>query len=228
MTVSSPRHNTTKPTILLDMDGTILDLAFDNYFWQTHTMNHFAKLNNITVEEANAILVPKINSTKGTLEWYCIDYWSEQLGFSIADLKSAIADQVSLREGSIQFLQWLKDHQYPCWLATNAHPDTLAIKFNQVKISGYFDHLISSHDIGYPKEHPKFWTELHKQFPFNKQHAVFVDDTLSVLQAAQSYGIGSNYRVIQPDSGQDKAHCDEFAMINTLDELIPILREQHG
>src|ERR1700759_5105634 len=71
-------------TVLLDMDGTLLDLRFDNWFWQEHVPTHFAKARGLSGEEVRAYLDPKFRERRGTMDWYCIDYWSRELGLDIA------------------------------------------------------------------------------------------------------------------------------------------------
>ena len=39
-------------TVLLDMDGTLLDLAFDNYFWQKLVPETWGAKNGVTPQEA--------------------------------------------------------------------------------------------------------------------------------------------------------------------------------
>ena len=59
-------------TVLLDMDGTLLDLHFDNYFWKTHVPIIYARKNDITPEQAFEKLLPHFQQHMGTLEWYCV------------------------------------------------------------------------------------------------------------------------------------------------------------
>ena len=53
-------------TVLLDMDGTLLDLHFDNYFWTQHLPGVYARENrlseNISIDE----LQGKLNIEQGT------------------------------------------------------------------------------------------------------------------------------------------------------------------
>ncbi len=43
-------------TVLLDMDGTLLDLAFDNFFWQKLVPETFGAKQGLTPDEAQNVL----------------------------------------------------------------------------------------------------------------------------------------------------------------------------
>jgi FMN phosphatase YigB (HAD superfamily) len=43
-------------TVLLDMDGTLLDLRFDNYFWMEFLPERYAERHGLTPEQARAVL----------------------------------------------------------------------------------------------------------------------------------------------------------------------------
>ena len=52
-------------TILLDLDGTLLDLNFDLEFWLDYIPKAYSKKNNIDFQHAKEIVISKINSQEG-------------------------------------------------------------------------------------------------------------------------------------------------------------------
>ncbi len=74
-------------TVLLDMDGTLLDLHFDNHFWLEHLPQRYAERNGLSRAEADAVLEPLFREHAGQLNWYCLDFWSRELDLSIRELK---------------------------------------------------------------------------------------------------------------------------------------------
>ena len=66
-------------TVLLDMDGTLLDLNYDNSFWQEHLPRHYAEARGMALDAARGYLEPLFMSQRGRLEWYCVDHWSRVL-----------------------------------------------------------------------------------------------------------------------------------------------------
>ena len=63
-------------TVLLDMDGTLLDLHFDNHFWLEYVPQRYAEQHGISLDAAKQELMQRYRQVEGTLDWYCVDYWS--------------------------------------------------------------------------------------------------------------------------------------------------------
>ncbi|MEY2908599.1 MAG: hypothetical protein RLZZ602_1122 [Pseudomonadota bacterium] len=186
--------------VLLDMDGTLLDLSFDNQFWLETIPAEFARRNALTVAEAKAQLTPKFQAQVGKLNWYCIDYWSQVLGFSVAELKRSESHGVNWRPEAEEFLKYLKASHCDAVLVTNAHPETLAIKLERVNLAPWLDKIFTSHEFRAPKESPLFWDRLIARYPFDPKRALFIDDSEPVLAAARRFGIEHVVTLRQPDS----------------------------
>ncbi len=75
------------------MDGTVLDLRFDNLFWLEALPRRWAQVHGVGEEEAIVMLKARFDARRGTLDWYCIDHWSEELGVDIAALKVEMSRQ---------------------------------------------------------------------------------------------------------------------------------------
>ncbi len=52
---------------MLDMDGTLLDLAFDNYMWKELVPRRYAAENGMPYEEARELLMAKYEAIEGDL-----------------------------------------------------------------------------------------------------------------------------------------------------------------
>jgi 5'-nucleotidase len=207
-------------TVLLDMDGTLLDLRFDNWFWQQLVPSRYAQAHGLPLERVQELLRPKFNGVMGTLPWYCIDHWSRELELDLRDLTRQSLEQVRFLPGAPGFLNRLRKSGKRIALVTNAHPDTLAIKDERVGIKAYFDVCYSSHDFGAPKEHADFWPKLQQTESFAPQRTLFVDDSLPVLHCAQRFGIAHLRAVRRPDSDQPPKLTDDFVAIDSVAELI--------
>jgi 5'-nucleotidase len=176
-------------TVLLDLDGTLLDLGFDNDFWLDFIPIEYAAARALTLEAAKADLTPRFRACEGTMNWYCIDYWSRELGLDIHALKRTQADRVAWLPGAQLFLERLRALGKRLVLLTNSHPQVLQIKDEQTGVTGYLDVAISSHVFRVPKESPEFWRAVRAVEPFDLQRSLFVDDSPSVLRAAKEAGI---------------------------------------
>lgn len=207
-------------TVLLDMDGTLLDLHFDNHFWLHYLPERYAAHYGFRFEQAQADLIARFATQQGQLTWYCLDYWTRVLGLPITEIKREMAHLVSLKPGVADFLDALQAAGKRTALITNAHPDSLSLKLERVNLSPWFDRLISSHQYGMPKEHPDFWVALQKDFAFDPTRTLFIDDSLPILRRAQCYGVAHLLAVCQPDSQQGEKDTEEFSGVTDYQILL--------
>ena len=204
---------------MLDMDGTLLDLHYDNHFWFTLIPQTLAEKRSISLDAARAYMEEKVSQHQGTLQWYCLDFWSEQLGINIIALKKIETERIRLRQDALSFLQALARSDKKVWLVTNSHPAGLKIKLSVIDIAVYFDEIISSHQFGYPKENTDFWETLQGYRAFDSASSVFIDDSLPVLACAENYGIAYPILVETPDSKKPRNSQSDYLGINHFNEL---------
>ena len=208
-------------TVLLDMDGTLLDLHFDNFFWMEHLPRVYAMQNQISEEESSTLLHGKFSAERGTLQWYCIDHWSQRLDMDIPALKRELQHMITVRPFAIEFLTLLHTSHRDVVMVTNAHRKTLEIKMDNVDITHWFDRVVVSHDLLAPKEEQNFWHRLQTLHPFDPQRTLLIDDTEQVLESAQQYGIAHLLTLLQPDSQRQKRIDTRFPGIHHFDEIMP-------
>lgn len=208
-------------TVLLDMDGTLLDLHYDNHFWMEYLPRAYAEARGLAEPDARAELSEQLGAARGSLPWYCLDHWSRALDMDIPQLKRELRHMIRMRPYALDFLRWLHAGDFDVLLVTNAHPETLRIKMGEVDITGWFDRVVVSHDLDAPKEQQLFWERLQNLHPFEAAHTLLIDDTESVLDAAQQYGIRHLLTLQQPDSSRQKRIDTRFPGIHHFDEIMP-------
>jgi putative hydrolase of the HAD superfamily len=209
-------------TVCLDMDGTVLDLAFDNLFWLDALPRRWGAKHGVPAEAAIAQLRARFDARRGTLEWYCVDHWSEELDFDIAALKAEMREHIRYLPGAPEFLDAVRARGKRLLLTTNAHPISLEVKNRATGLARHFDELVSSHEFGIPKERPEFWARLGQSHGVVGATTLFVDDSAAVLQAARSAGVREIYQVLLPDSTQPlRAALPGFTAIRGLGDLAP-------
>ncbi|NBV75424.1 MAG: GMP/IMP nucleotidase [Methylococcaceae bacterium] len=208
-------------TVLLDMDGTLLDLNFDNHFWQTFVPQHYAQLHGLSLTEAKQELIPRFKIMEGRLEWYCLDYWSEALQLNIAGLKQEVAGLIAVHPHVVEFLEAVRASGRRLLLVTNAHRDSLDLKMEKTCLQVFFDQIISSHDYGFAKEQQDFWRILQDTHQFEKSTSLLVDDSLAVLKSAQQFGIAHLVSITKPDSTAPVRLITEFPAVEDFRALMP-------
>jgi HAD superfamily hydrolase (TIGR01509 family) len=207
-------------TVLLDMDGTLLDLEFDNFFWNQHLPKVYAETHKLSEADAQLQMNTKFNIGRGTLNWYCLDHWSQQFQLDIPSLKREQSHRVALRPLTVEFLQQLKKSPVNVVMVTNAHPETLAIKMEKIDITMWFDRIVVSHDLNAAKEEQEFWHKLQQLNPFDPARTLLIDDTEAVLDSAKRYGIAHLITLLQPDSQQPNRLETTYPAIHHFDEIM--------
>lgn len=203
------------------MDGTLLDLHFDNYFWREHVPLRYAEKHQISVEHAKDALFPKFKKMEGTMEWYCVDYWSKTLDLDIALLKAEVDHLIAIHPFVLEFLDKVRYAGKTLALVTNAHQKSLMLKMERTALHDHLDHVICAHEFGMPKENPAFWEKLKTRLPFENASTLLIDDSLSVLRSARDYGINWLLAVRNPDSKTPPRTVDEFEAIESFSQILP-------
>lgn len=209
--------------VLLDMDGTLLDLRFDTEFWLSHLPDRYARANGLARDEAIGRIRARMNALHGQLGWYCIDEWSRALGLDVAALKRELAGGIRYRDTAVPFLEALAAAGRRALIVTNAHPETVDIKLQRTGLDRYVDAVVSSHEHGAAKEDEAFWRSLSTQHAFAPERTLFIDDSLPVLRAAMGFGIAHLLAVSHPDSGSPPNDTGEFDSVRWFTEIMPII-----
>ncbi len=207
-------------TVLLDMDGTLLDLRFDNWFWRELIPRHYGAANGLSAADAWEVLKPRFAATQGKIQWYCIEHWTREFGLDIADIKRSAQSRIRYLPGAEEFLLKLSRSGKRRVLVTNAHPLTLAIKDLKTGLSAHFDACYSTHEFVIPKEHRDLWPQLRAVVGFDPERTLFVDDSLPVLEAAREFGIRWIRAIRYPDSSLGPQATGEHSAVDRIADLL--------
>jgi len=204
--------------VLLDMDGTLLDLHYDATFWLNNVHSIVA---NLTGEPEHIIqerFHRELKRHEGTLAWYCTDYWADFFGIDLIEAKQQLAHLIRFRPHAEQFLNVLNSLPLRTLIATNAHPDVIQLKLNVVPLEDMVDGIVSSHQYGVAKEHPDFWRALFDEYAINPDRALFMDDSSKVLDAADRAGVREVVEIRHPNLSEPprstwKQGIDDFDVL---------------
>ena len=205
--------------VILDMDGTLLDLHFDKQLWYELLPLKYAALHDLEREQARARVRQVIEAERGTLAWYCLDHWSDVFGVDMTALEAELEHLIKPRPGALEFLRWIGDRGLRLILATNAHPASLARKLAVTGIAPWFADIVSAHDLGAAKESREFWQTLQRQLVFEPARALFIDDNSQVRKAAREWGIGRVFGVASPDSRGARVTATDGVCIEAFTDL---------
>ncbi|MEQ8662414.1 MAG: GMP/IMP nucleotidase [Gammaproteobacteria bacterium] len=192
--------------VLLDMDGTLLDLHFDELVWNDALPTAYASRAGLDLAQARSHIRATLDAARGTLAFYCLDHWSACFDVDLHAIETRLGTHVRVHAGVRAFLAWARARGLALVLATNAHPRSLARKLALTGLEPFFDDVVSAHPLGAPKEQAAFWRALHSRTGFEPARTLFIDDNPAVLAAARAFGIAHLLAVRKPDS-QGPAQC---------------------
>ncbi len=206
--------------VFLDMDGTLLDKYYDDYFWEHFVPEVYAAKNQVDIADARELLLATYRSVENTLQWTDLDNWSDRLGLDMVALKREISHLVKAHPHITQYFEYMRRIGKKLYLITNAHPKALEVKMEQVNIGSWFERLICSKEVGAAKEQPEFWHKLQHLLPYDKERILFADDTEKVLHSAKEYGIQHLVHIAKPSSKLPVQFSAHYQSIVNFQELI--------
>ena len=207
-------------TVMLDMDGTLLDKHFDDYFWEVYLPEHYSLLHHISVEEASRELRARYQAVENSLQWADLEYWSHTLDLDLPELKLRINHLIGVHPYVIEFLEFCLKKRKKLYLVTNAHSTALSIKLEKTSIGAWFDRVICAEDVGFAKEEAAFWPRLQDMLGFLPAKTLLADDTEKVLRAAEAFGLGHLIHIAHSSSRRPPCYSTRYPSIDYFKELI--------
>ena len=175
--------------ILSDLDGVILDLAYDIKFWELWLPEQVANQTNKSIEETKAEIMAEIDIQRGTLNFYDLNYWDDLLNVDCMQIFREKTERCSYLEGSYEALQRLSTLKNPKYILTNGDPRIQEYKAETQNFLEFFDSIFYSMHVGYPKESKEFWALARHNLNLDFEDTIFIDDDFKVVTAAAKAGI---------------------------------------
>jgi putative hydrolase of the HAD superfamily len=128
--------------------------------------------------------------------------------------------QKSLMPGAFELLEHLNPN-YKLHIITNGFKEVQHIKLEHAEIKRFFDVVMISEEVGVAKPDPEIFINAMEKANALAHESVMIGDDLHVdVRGA----IGAGMRAVHLDVRKECSKCDEFLLINSLEELKTILK----
>jgi putative hydrolase of the HAD superfamily len=175
--------------VLLDMDGTLLDRHFDNFFFEEELPRRYAAKHGLSFEASRERLFALYRSVEGELDWTDLQYWTRVLGIDVVELTKEFDHMIAFLPGAEPFLRQLRALGKRVSVVTNAHAIGVGIKTARTGLDRLVDRIVNAFDVGYLKMRAPFWPRCQSILGFDPARTLYIDDDEACLAAAQHYGI---------------------------------------
>ncbi len=180
----------------------------------------YAATRSLSIAEARVALHARLRACAGTLDWYCMDYWSRELQLDVTALHRTHARRIDWLPGAQRDAGGTEGARQAPGAHHQLAPAALRVKDETVGVRRYFDAVFSSHEFGAAKEDERFWQRMRAVEPFDPQRTLFVDDNAAVLAAARAAGIRFVYAMCHPDSSRPPRLHPDFPGVHSVRELL--------
>ena len=175
--------------VLLDMDGTLLDRHFDNFFFEEELPRRYAVLHQLSFEESRDRLMAMYRSVEGELAWTDLNYWTTRVGIDVVALHKELDHMIGFLPGAEDFLHYLRQLGKRVTIITNAHSTGVSVKVAKTGLDRYVDRIVDAFEVGYLKMRPEYWPTCQRLLKFDPARSFFMDDDEGCLKAAKAFGV---------------------------------------
>ena len=206
--------------VLLDMDGTLLDRHFDNFFFEEELPRRYAAMQGLTFEAARDRLMAMYRSVEGELAWTDLHYWTKRVGIDIVAMHKELDYLIGFLPGAEAFLSELRGRGKRIIVLTNAHQAGVAVKSAKTGLNRHVDRIVDAFEVGYLKMRPEYWPACQELVGFNPTKSLYVDDDESCLGAARQFGISGIVHSAKSSSQLPPVYSSRFTSIEQLSQLV--------
>lgn len=206
--------------VLLDMDGTLLDRHFDNFFFEEELPRRYATLHGLSCEEARHRLMAMYQSVEGELAWTDLNYWTKQVGIDVVAMHKELDHMIGFLSGAEEFLRSLRKLGKRVTIVTNAHEAGVSVKVAKTGLDRYVDRIVDAFEVGYLKMRPEYWPNCQRLLSFDPARSLFMDDDEGCLMAAKGFGVAYLVHSAKSSSKLPPAPLPQFFSITGFSALL--------
>jgi len=206
--------------VLLDMDGTLLDRDFDNFFFEDELPRRYAALHRMPEQAAREKLFALYRAVEGELAWTDLHYWTNQLGVDVVKLTQELAERIGYLPGVEAFLGAVRAKRKRMTVLTNAHAEGVAIKCRKTGVDKQVDRIVNAFEVGYLKMHPEYWPACRTLVGFDPGRSLYIDDDEACLAAAEAFGIRHIFHSARSSTKRPPHPSSRHTPLENLQDLI--------
>jgi HAD superfamily hydrolase (TIGR01509 family) len=206
--------------VLLDMDGTLLDRHFDNFFFEEELPRRYAALQGLPFEESRGRLMAMYRSVEGELAWTDLHYWTERVGIDVVAMHKELDHLIGFLPGAELFLTEVRRRGKRITILTNAHASGVEVKTAKTGLDRYVDRIVDAAEVGYLKMRSEYWPTCQKLVGFDPARALFVDDDEGCLHAAQRFGLA---RIIHSAKSSSQLPAEASSTFTSIEYMTVLL-----
>lgn len=206
--------------VLLDMDGTLLDRHFDNFFFEEELPRRYAVLHGIPFDEARDRLMAMYRSVEGELAWTDLHYWTGQVGIDVVAMHRELDHMIGFLPGAESFLTEVRRRGKRITILTNAHAAGVGVKTAKTGLDRYVDRIVDAFEVGYLKMRREYWPTCQKLVGFDPARALFVDDDEGCLHAAQQFGLA---QIIHSAKSSSRLPAEASSRFTSIEHMTALL-----
>ena len=206
--------------VLLDMDGTLLDRHFDNFFFEEALPRRYAALHGLLFEEARDRLMAMYRSVEGDLAWTDLHYWSKRVGIDVAAMHRELDYMIGFLPGAEEFLRFLKQIGKRVTVVTNAHEAGVLVKVARTGLDRHVDRILDAFQVGYLKMRSEYWPNCQRLVGFDPARSLYMDDDEGCLIAARQFGIAHLIHSAKSSSRLPPTPLAQFVSVSNFSLLV--------
>ncbi len=206
--------------VLLDMDGTLLDRHFDNFFFEEELPRRYAALHRLSFEESRKRLMAMYRSVEGELAWTDLNYWTRRVGIDVVAMHKELDHMIGFLPGAEEFLRHLQQLGKRVTIITNAHSTGVSVKISKTGLDRYVDRIVDAFEVGYLKMRPEYWPNCQRLLGFDPKRSLFMDDDDGCLTAAKAFGVAHLVHSAKSSSQLPPAPLPQFFSVTGFTPLL--------
>lgn len=207
--------------VLLDMDGTLLDRHFDNFFFEEELPRRYAVKHALPVEEARDRLMTMYRSVEGELAWTDLHYWTRRVEIDVVALHREFDHMIDFLPDAEEFLSSLRRLGKRVTILTNAHRAGVEVKTAKTGLDRQVDRIVDAFEVGWLKMRAEYWPSCRQLVGFDPARALYIDDDEQCLAAAEQFGIGRIFHRSKSSSQASAIPSERFPSIESFQAILP-------